>query len=209
LLVVGADGRTPVPDTPRAESAGAPSSGPLPPAARAGVALVFAGVVLEWSVAYWGATYLREVVGLGRPAAVTAMTCFFAAMLLGRIAAGVLVRRRDPVRLVAGSLAVVAAGLAVHAVSTAPTAALVGLVLLGLGVAALFPLGLSLAVAGAVTRPTDVSGRCVIAGSTAVLLGPLVVGQLADVLGLRTALGVLPLVALGAALLVRRIAALR
>jgi MFS family permease len=209
LLVAAWARRTPVPATHPAAAAGASSSGPLPAAARAGVALVVSCVVLEWSVAYWGATYLREVVGLSRAAAVTAMTCFFGAMLVGRVAAGVLVRRRDPLRLVAGSLAVVAVGLVVHAASTGPAAALLGLVLLGLGTAALFPLGLSLAVAGAVTRPADVSGRCVIAGSAAVLLGPLVVGQLADVLGLRAALGVLPLVALGAALLVRRIARLR
>lgn len=209
LLVAAASRRTAVPSTPRPRHGAAPAAGRLPRAARAGVGLVFAGVVLEWTVSYWGATYLREVVGLGRPAAVTAMTLFFGAMLTGRVAAGVLVRRVDAARLVAAGLAVVATGLAVHAASTGTLPALAGLVLLGLGVATLFPLGLSLAVAGAPLRPADVSARCVVAGSSAVLLGPLVVGQLADAVGLRAALGLLPLVAAAAALLLARVVRLR
>ncbi len=108
-------------------------------------------------------------------------------------------------RLVVAGLAVAAAGVAVQAASTAPVAALVGLVLLGLGVAGLFPLALALAVAAAPARTVEVSGRCVVAGSAAVLLGPLVVGQLADVVGLRSALGVLPLVLLGAGVALRRV----
>lgn len=179
--------------------------GRLPAAAVAGTGLVFAAVVLEWTTSYWGATYLRDVVGLEPAAAVTAMTLFYAAMLTGRVAAGVLVRRVAAARLVALSLAVTAAGTGVQALSTAPAAALVGLVLLGLGVAALFPLGLSLAVAAAPHRAAEVSGRCVVAGSAAVLLGPLVVGQLADGVGLRPALVVVPVALLGATVLLRRV----
>lgn len=196
--------RTPVPG-PAAVDTADDASGALPGAARAGVALVFAAVTLEFCVGYWGATYLREQVGLAPSTAVTAMTLFFAAMLTGRIATGVLVRRVDPVRLVVVGLAVAAAGVAVQAASTAPVPALVGLVLLGLGVAGLFPLALALAVAAAPARTVEVSGRCVVAGSAAVLLGPLVVGQLADVVGLRSALGVLPLVLLGAGVVLRRV----
>ena len=76
-------------------------------------------------------------------------------------------------------------------------------VLLGLGISVLFPLGLSLAIAAAPRAAATVSGRCVTAGSLAVLLGPLVVGRLADVVGLRQALLVLPVTALAAAPLLR------
>lgn len=173
--------------------------GPLPPVARAGVALVFSGVVLEWCVSYWGATYLREVVGLPPPRAVAAMTGFFGAMLAGRVLGGVLVRRVGAARLVAAELVLVAVGVGLHALSTAPAAALTGLVVLGLGIAALFPLALALAVGAAPGRATTVSGRCVVAGSAAVLLGPLVVGQLADRVGLRAALTLVPVAALASA----------
>jgi MFS family permease len=179
-------------------------SGPLPLPARLGVALVFTGVVLEWSTSYWGATYLREVVGLSRPAAVSAMTVFFGAMLAGRVVGGVLVRRRDPALLVAVGLGLVAVGLVLQAVTTEPAGALTGLLLLGLGIAGLFPFGLALAVAGAPARAAVVSARCIVAGSTAVLVGPLVVGQLADAVGLRPALALMPLVAAAAAVVLLR-----
>ena len=180
------------------------AGGPLPSAARTGVALVFASVALEWSVSYWGATYLREVVGLARATAVAAMACFFGAMLVGRFASGLLVRRHHAARLMAYGLVVVAAGVMLQGVSTATVPALAGLLLLGLGIAALFPLGLALAVGAAPLRSTAVSGRCVVAGSGAVLLGPLVVGQVADGIGLRPALVAVPVLAVVAtALLVR------
>lgn len=200
VAVLGRTTRVPahVPATPLQDAA-TPTRG-LPTAARAGVAVVFCGVVLEWSVGYWGATYLRDVVGLARPTAVTAMVCFFVAMLVGRALGGWLVRRIDPVPLVAAALTAGALGVLVHAASTSAAAALPGLVLLGLGASVLFPLGLSLAVQGSPGQATVVSGRCVVGGSAAVLVGPLAVGQLADAVGLRPALLVLPAAVAGAAL---------
>lgn len=192
---------TAVPDPSGAEQHG--PAGPLPTRARSGVGLVFCGVVLEWSLSFWGATYLRDVVGLGRSTAVTAMALFFGAMLAGRVSGAVLARRRPPEQLVAAALVVTGAGLALAAVTTAGPPVLAALVLLGLGVSVLFPLGLSLAVAAAPHAAAAVSSRCVTAGGTAILLGPLVIGRLADAVGLRTALLVLPLTALAAVPLLR------
>jgi MFS family permease len=188
-----------------AADTGPAPTGPLPTAARAGVLLLFTGVVLEWSVSYWGATYLREVVGLERARAVTAMTVFFAAMLVGRAAGGWLVRTVDAARLVAAGLVTVAVGIALHVTSTATPVVLVALALLGLGIAVLFPLSLALAVDAAPDRAALVSSRCIVAGSTAVLLGPLVVGQLADTVGLRPALLVMPVVTVAGGLLLLRL----
>ena len=187
---------------PSDEPAGAEDSR-LPTAARAGIGLVFLGVVLEWSVSFWGATYLRDVVGLDRDTAVTAMALFFGAMLTGRVAGALLTRRRPPEQLLVVAFGTVAAGLGVAAVTTSAPAVLAALVLLGLGISVVFPLGISLAVAAAPSQAATVSGRCVTAGSLAVLLGPLVVGRLADVVGLRPALLVLPVALLAAGPLLR------
>lgn len=176
----------------------------LPTRARTGVALVFCGVVLEWSVSFWGATYLRDEVGLSRSVSVTAMALFFGAMLAGRVGGAVLARTRPAAQLVGAALAVAGAGLALAAASTSAAASLTALVLLGLGLSVLFPLGLSLAVAAAPDAAAVVSSRCVTAGGTAILLGPLVVGRLADGVGLRTALLVLPVTALAAVPLLSR-----
>ena len=199
VAVAARDAAVPEPS----EETAAADTGRLPRAARAGVGLVFLGVVLEWSVSFWGATYLRDVVGLDRDTAVTAMALFFGAMLTGRVAGALLARRRAPEQLLVAAFVAVAAGLAVAAVTTSAPAALVALVLLGLGVSVVFPLGISLAVAAAPAQAATVSGRCVTAGSLAVLLGPLVVGRLADVVGLRPALLVLPVALLAAAPLLK------
>jgi fucose permease len=208
LLVAASARGVPVPAT-ATEVESRAVGGPLPAVARLGVGLVFAGVVLEWSVSYWGATYLREVVELDRATAVTAMSLFFGAMLAGRVAGGILVRRRDPAVLVGWGLGLTAAGMAIHAASTRPPVALPALLLLGFGIAVLFPLGLALAVGGAPARAALVSARCIVVGSSAVLLGPLVVGQVADAIGLRPALVLLPLVVVGAAGLLVRLVRLR
>ena len=183
--------------------------GGLPLGALAGIALIFCAVVLEWCVAYWAPTYLRDVVGLKRSTAVAGGALFFGAMLVGRIAGGVLARRYDPARIVVAALAVFAVGLLLQAVGTAPATVLAGLAVLGLGVSVLFPMGLSLAVAAAPALAGVISGRCITAGGVAVLLGPLVVGRLADEVGLRPALLVLPvtLAAAAGALAVVRAAA--
>lgn len=180
-----------------------PERARLPRAARAGVALVFCGVVLEWSVAFWGATYLRDVVGLDRDTAVTAMALLFGAMLAGRVAGALLVARHGAPRLLVAALSATAAGLALAASTTAAPATLAALVLLGAGISVIFPLGLSLAVGAAPSQAAVVSGRCVTVGALAVLLGPLVVGRLADQVGLRAALLVLPVTLAAAVPLLR------
>lgn len=201
VAITAAARTTAVPDGGAADEPG--SRRPLPRRARTGVGLVFCGVVLEWSVSFWGATYLRDEVDLSRSTAVTAMSLFFGAMLAGRVSGALLARRHPAERLVAGALGVTAAGLLLAAATTAAPAVLLALVLLGLGVSVLFPLGLSLAVAAAPDASAVVSARCVTAGGTAILLGPLVIGRLADGVGLRTALLVLPVTALAAVPLLR------
>ena len=186
--------------TPSSEVAAGPRVR-LPPRARAAVAMVGCGVLLEFSVAFWGATYLREVVGLPGPTAVTAMVCFFGAMLVGRVVGAVLTRTLPPAPLLLASLATVTVGTTVGATGTATASSLAALSLLGLGIALLFPLGLSLAVAAAPHASAAVSGHCVTAAAAAILVGPLVVGRSADLVGLRPALLLLPVVTAVAALL--------
>ena len=171
--------------------------------ARAAVGLVFCSVLLEFSVSFWGATYLTDVVGMAATTAVTAMVCFFGAMLVGRAAGAVLSRRVAADLLVRVALTVAGCGLLLGALTTATPWVLVALVLLGLGVSVLFPLGLSLAIAAAPRASALVSGRCVTSGALAALLGPLLIGQAADEVGLRPALLVLPLAVAGAVVLLR------
>jgi fucose permease len=168
------------------------SAGPMPTAARVALVLVFCVVCLEWSVGFWGATFADDQVGLSTDAAVTLSSVFFAAMLAGRLGGSALSRRIAADRLVAVGLSLALAGFPVLWLAEDALTAGAGLVIIGFGVAALFPLSAAITFAAAPGLTTLASGRAVTAGSAAVLTAPLILGQLADAGGLRLAFGVVP-----------------
>ena len=173
---------------------------PPPPAAQGrlpgpfwvAAAVLFCATSAEWCIAAWGATFVEDAAGTSSDTAVALMAGYFGGVVVGRLLGSALARRYDPARLMAVALAVSAAGFAVLWPATAPAPALVGLVLLGLGLGNLFPMGVSVAVSLAPDRSALASGQVVTTGSAAVLVAPLVVGALADAASLRAALGVVP-----------------
>ena len=132
----------------------------------------------------WSPAYLEQVVGLPRTAAVTAAAAFPAAMLLGRSAGSVLVRRVAPAILYPATLCLIVPGfLAFWGGFSAPVAVL-GLFLAGLAIALLYPLSLSFAVGAAGAAGNAASARSGLAAGTAVLTAPIALGALADRVGL-------------------------
>jgi hypothetical protein len=65
-----------------------------------------------------------------------------------------------------------------------------GLFLTGLGVASLYPLLLSLAIGAANGNTVQAGARATLASGTAILALPLVLGRLADAVGIHSAYGV-------------------
>ncbi|CAN5294888.1 hypothetical protein BH20ACT9_BH20ACT9_05350 [soil metagenome] len=80
--------------------------------------VVFLGVSAEWSVAYWGADFLRAATGLGRSHAAAALGVFFAAMLAGRLLGSRLAARLSGPGLLVSALGV--AGFPVCWLAAAP-----------------------------------------------------------------------------------------
>ena len=79
---------------------------------------------------------------------------------------------------------------------------LVGLFLTGLGVASLYPLHLSLAIGTTHNNTLLASARATLASGTAILALPLVLGRLADMVGIRLAYGVVGILLIGIFLIV-------
>jgi MFS family permease len=183
-------------------------TGRLPPVFRVAAAMLFCMVAAEWCLASWGASFVEEAADLSTDAAVGLMGGYFGGVVVGRVLGSRLARRHDPARLLVLALAVTAAGFAILWPSGGPVQALTGLVLLGVGLGNLFPLGISVTVALAPDRAALASGRAVAVTSSAILLAPFTVGALADATSLRAALGAVPvmlvLAAAGLALVVRR-----
>src|SRR5215213_10031670 len=176
------------------------AQGRLPGVFWIAAAMLFCTTAAEWCITAWGATFIGEVADVSPDSAVALMAGYFGGVLAGRPLGSLLARRHDPARLLALALAVTAAGFAILWPTTLPAQALAGLVLIGIGIGNLFPMGMSVTVALAPERAALASGRAVAVTSLAGLLAPLVVGPLADATSLKAALGIVPvLLALAAA----------
>ena len=173
--------------------------GGLPGVFWIAAAMLFCTTAAEWCVTAWGASFVENAAGVSTDTSVSLMAGYFGGVLAGRLLGTRLARRHDPARLLALALAVTAAGFAILWPTTLPAQALAGLVLIGIGIGNLFPMGMSVTVALAPERAAVASGRAVAVTSLAGLLAPLVVGPLADATSLKAALGIVPvLVALAA-----------
>ncbi|HKG24145.1 MAG TPA: MFS transporter, partial [Thermomicrobiales bacterium] len=157
-------------------------------------AVMFLVASVEWCVAYWGADFLDTVVGLRKASAATAMSIFFAAMVAGRFAGARLARRYPSTTLLLAALVVALIGFPFFWLATNAATSLAGLFVAGFGIANLYPLTVATAT-GLVPHVADrATARLAIGGATALMLAPLLVGVLADAVGMRWGFGVvLPL----------------
>jgi MFS family permease len=173
--------------------------GRLPRRAVAALVLVLGGAAIEWCVSFWAATFLSDVVGLPATAAVAVTTGFYAAMLAGRAGGSVLAGRWGASRLVGAALVVTGAGIPLFWLAPSAPLAVTGLIVTGLGVSVMFPLGLALAMAAAPLQAARVSARMVQVGAAAIGLLPLALGALAGRIALRPAFAIVPALLLLAA----------
>jgi fucose permease len=156
--------------------------------------LVAVGIGVEFCVVYFGAELLAAAHGLTTAAAATAMTAFYAGILLGRIAAARLTRRPGQAGFLLGlSLAITLAGLVALWLPAGSVLALLALFVTGLGIANQFPLALALALAAAPGDTDAANARAQILGGVLVLGAPFVLGSLADRIGMTAGFAVAPL----------------
>lgn len=204
-------GRAPVPSAKLAadhheEGDGGAGSRVLPAVFWGWCAVIFFCTAVEWSVAYWGASFLQSEVGLQAANAATLMGAYFVALLLGRILGSRLARRVRPGKLLAGAVILAAAGflpfwLAPLISASSPTTTLAsaaGLFVAGLGIGNLYPLGASLAT-GAASHVVDLAtSRIALTVGCATLLIPPTLGIAADSLGLGNAYAIVAVLLLAA-----------
>ncbi|MBT2212953.1 MULTISPECIES: sugar MFS transporter [Actinomadura] len=149
-------------------------------------------VGVEFCMVFWAADFLHHVKGLGSGTATTLSAAFVLGMASGRVASGPVVRAvRRPDRILALAALLALAGFAALWTVPAPFA-VAGLLVMGLGVALLYPVILSEALAAWPTRPVQAAGRCALASGVAIGTAPLFLGALADATTLRTAVFVAP-----------------
>lgn len=169
----------------------------LPPRALLLLGFIAFGVLFcEGAIADWSAVYMREGLRSTPGTAALGYAVFSLLMAAGRLTGDSLALRLGPAWVVRGGGALVALGVALATLSQAPALAIVGFGLVGAGLACSFPLLLSAAArTPGITASTAIAAIAT-AGYTGFLVGPPLIGTVAEAVTLRGALGLL--IAVGA-----------
>jgi MFS family permease len=153
-------------------------------------------VLAEFAVGVWATTYLKEVGQASGSQASALAGVFGVSMFLSRLALPRMMRVFGKATITVGFLTL-AAGASVMAFAPGLLPRVGGLVIVGFGGAPLYPLTVDRLYASAEHKVDSIGlgAICALASGAAVTLGPLALGVLADSVGLRHALLIVPVIA--------------
>ena len=150
-------------------------------------AAIVAVVSVEFCMIFWSADYLETGLGMPKASAAQAVSLFLAGMIIGRVAGSRLAERFGVHTFVTASLLIAAAGFLTYWMAASPLFGMVGLFITGLGVASLYPLILSLTIGSAGGGTVQASAFSSLASGVAIFSLPLILGRLADAVGIHRA----------------------
>lgn len=160
--------------------------------------VAFAASMGEGAMADWSAVYLETFAGATKAEAALGYAAFSATMVLTRLSGGLVVQWLGPVAATRASGLIAFAGLCVAIISDGLGMALTGFALVGVGYAVLMPLVFSRAANDPELPPGPAIASVATVGYGGLLLGPPIVGFVAQLAGLPASFGLLALLALGA-----------
>jgi MFS family permease len=182
-------GRTYVPEGPASPAAGTRRVR-LPLVVYLVGGLAFAAFMMEGSIADWSGLYLSRELGTGQAIGALGYPLFEVAMLTGRLVGDRLRTRIGTRRLMTYAGLGTAATVSVVVLAPAAWVALSGFVLTGVAVCTVTPTTMSVAGTIAPGRSAGAVAQVGAMGYGGLVLGPVVIGFLADVSSLRVGLGV-------------------
>jgi MFS family permease len=159
-------------------------------------AIVCLGFLAEGEMEHWSGIYLRDTLGLAAIVGGSGVAVFYGAEALGRLATGWIVGRVGNRRTLLGSGLLAAGGMLLALATRSPALVVGGFLLVGLALAAIAPVAFSVAGDLAPDRAGSAVSVVTTFGYGGFLLGPPLVGGLAEVVGLRGALGLIALAGL-------------
>lgn len=162
-------------------------------------ALCFLVMVTEGAMGDWSGIYLKQDLEAGASAAATGFAAFSLGMALARLAGDALTRRWGPGRMLTAGMGLVTVTLAAVLLAGDPVVAVAGFALIGVGIANAVPLLFS--AAGRVPPSGPSLAAVFTLGYTGFIVGPPLIGVLADGASLPLALSTLCVAALTVTLL--------
>jgi MFS family permease len=161
----------------------------LPLLLIAGIATL--ALLSEGEMEHWSGVYLRQTLGLPALVGGSGVAVFYGARAAGRLGAALVIARFGD-RLTLRAAGMMAAGGMTLALATRePSLVIVGFLVVGLALSAVAPIAFSAAGDLAPERAGAAISVLTTLGYGGFLLGPVTVGGLAEVLGLRIALGII------------------
>jgi MFS family permease len=154
-------------------------------------AMLFPVTMAEGAMADWAAIYMAEILPSGATHAGLAVTLYAGAVTVGRFLGDGLKNRIGAMALAKATVLTAIAGLVLLALPIPPLLGLLGFAIVGLGVSVAFPLGVS--AAAPIQREYEASNIALIStiAITGFLIGPPMIGFLADAIHLRAGLAAL------------------
>jgi MFS family permease len=161
----------------------------MPPVVYLLGAIAFGAFMVEGAVADWNGLFLRDTVAAPEAVAALGYPIFEGGMLIARLTGDRLRTRVGARRLIIASGLGTALTFTLVITTSSPVVAVGGMILIGLTVATVSPMAISLA-GTATGNPGPAIAQTGAMGYAGLLLGPVVIGFLSHAATLRVALGV-------------------
>jgi MFS family permease len=145
----------------------------------------------EGEMEHWSGVYLRNTLELSALIGGSGVAVFFGAMAVGRLGAAIVIGRFGNRRTLLGAGLLAAGGMALALATREPPLVIAGFLVVGLALSAVVPIAFSAAGDIAPERAGAAISVVTTLGYGGFLLGPVIVGGLAEVIGLRAALGII------------------
>ncbi|WP_405141242.1 MFS transporter [Sphaerisporangium sp. NBC_01403] len=178
-----------LPDTAPVETGSGRSRRRMPPVVYLLGAIAFGAFMVEGAVADWNGLFLRDTIGAPEAVAALGYPIFEAGMLVSRLTGDRLRTAFGARRLIIAAGLATAAAFAIVITTSSPLVAVGGMILIGLAVATVSPMAISLAGTATAT-PGPAIAQTGAMGYAGLLLGPVVIGFISHAATLRVALGV-------------------
>ena len=151
-------------------------------------AIATLGLLSEGEMEHWSGIYLRQSLGLPALLGGSGVAVFFGAMAVGRLGATAMIARLGERRTLLLAGALTACGMGMALATREPVLVVSGFLVVGLALSAVAPIAFSAAGYAAPERAGAAISVVTTLGYGGFLLGPVLVGGLAEAFGLRTAL---------------------
>lgn len=162
-------------------------------------ALLFLGLICfcvamsEGAMADWSSLYYRQIINQPHVVSALGYTAFALFMSIGRFLGDPLIEKWGYKTVLKGNGILIAVGMILSLSTSIPSLVIIGFALVGLGVSSVFPVVYILATKEKSMMPSAALAAVSSVGFVGFLVGPPIIGFIAQLIGLRLALTVLVL----------------